>query len=84
MDPQLIINILFLSVSLLAGWVMKFIHGRLNKLEERDDRLESRLHRIDVLVAGKYVTKDDMSQALTQLFHKLDSIEQKLDQKADK
>lgn len=84
MELQDFINVVLSSAAFLAGWIMRFIHGRLNRLEDRDVQLEERLHKIDVLVAGKYVTREEVSVYWAQTFAKLDMIESKLDKKADK
>jgi len=46
--------------------------------------LMDKVSKIEVLVAGAYVKRDEFDRALTRLFEKLDHIDSKLDSKADK
>ena len=51
---------------------------------KQDQTLADKVARIEVLVAGEYVKKDEFERAIERLFDKLDHIEMKIDQKADK
>ena len=53
-------------------------------LQKADEELTEKVNRIEVLVAGEYVKRDEFQGALTRLFQKLDNIENKIDKKADK
>lgn len=54
--------------------------------EQRKDYMEltEKVQAIEVLVAGTYVKRDDMDKLASAIFTKLDRIENKLDNKADK
>lgn len=84
MDAQTAINIAFGLAGVLGGWVLKFLHGAMRDLQHADMELTDKVQRIEVLVAGQYVKRDDMEKLSNALFHKLDRIEQKLDAKVDK
>ena len=84
MDYQELYNVAMGFVMLLGGWFMRIIWDSLNKLQEADKDLADKLSKIEVLVAGEYVKKDEFSQAMLRLFEKLDHIEAKIDSKADK
>jgi len=56
----------------------------LNELRSADARLTEKVQAIEVLVAGNYVTKSDLNVLTEALFKKLDRIESKVDNKADK
>lgn len=84
MDPQTIINGLFAIAGGLSGWVLKNVHEAVKELYTADITLSEKVHKIDLLVAGQYVRKEDMDKMVTALFTKLDRIETKLDGKADK
>lgn len=49
---------------------------------ERD--MMDKLSAIEILVAGKYIQRDEMHEHIKALFTKLDKIETKLDGKVDK
>lgn len=78
------INILLALVAFLGGWWMKAMWSSLNELRSADSRLAEKVQSIEVLVAGNYVTKNELSELTKALFHKLDRIEEKIDSKADK
>lgn len=84
MDWQTGINAVFALAGALAGYVLKTTHEAMRDLQKADDELTDKLQRVEVLVAGQYVHKNDMERLSTALFAKLDKIENKLDGKADK
>lgn len=71
-----------------AGAVISFLLSRLweavKDLQEADKALANKVASIEVLVAGNYVTKHDLSKALDRVSQQLDRIEHKLEAKADK
>jgi hypothetical protein len=84
MDTQTSINIAFGLAGALGGWILKFLHSGLRDLQTADIELTEKVQRIEVLVAGQYVKRDDMDRMAHALFTKLDRIETKLDKKVDK
>lgn len=76
-DYQTAFNILIAIAGFLGGWI-------LNSLKSDIIMLTKDVKEIEVLVAGTYVKRDDMDKLGAAIFHKLDRIEAKLDQKADK
>jgi len=84
MDYQELYNVAMGFVMLLGGWFMRIIWDSLNKLQDADKDLAEKLGKIEVLVAGEYVKKDEFNVVMLRLFEKLDHIESKIDNKADK
>jgi hypothetical protein len=84
MDWQSAFNIAAAIAGALGGWWLKTLHESMKDLRDADHELATKVHGIEVLVAGDYVTRDSLDRSLSALFHKLDRIEEKLDQKADK
>ena len=66
------------------GWFLNVAWSSLKSLQEQDRSLADKVARIEVLVAGEYVKKDDFERVIERLFDKLDHIEIKIDNKADK
>lgn len=81
---QNFINMLAGAVSVLFGWILKTIWDAVRDLQASDDELADKVNRIEVLVAGEYVRREEFQGSLDRLFAKLDQIENKIDQKADK
>ena len=84
MDYQELYNVAMGGVMLLGGWFMRIIWDSLLKLQQADTSLADKVSRIEVLVAGEYIKKDDFHHTLSRIFEKLDHIESKIDSKADK
>lgn len=80
MDTQSAFNIVLSLVAFLGGWVLNSLRDAIRNLQVTDAELADKVQHIEVLVAGKYVTRED----LQALFSKLDRIETKLDKKVDK
>ena len=84
MEFQDAFNVLMGFVMVIFGWFLRVAWDALNKLQEQDRELADKVARIEVLVAGEYVKKDDFERVIERLFDKLDHIEIKIDNKADK
>lgn len=84
MDYQVLFNIAMGFIMALFGWFLRVAWDSLNQLQQKDADLADKVSRIEVLVAGEYVKKDDFDRVIERLFDKLDHIEMKIDQKADK
>lgn len=54
------------------------------ELRDSDINITNKVHEIDTLVAGSYLKRDEWASHMSELFKKLDRIEDKLDQKVDK
>lgn len=84
MDYQVLFNITLAGVSILFGWVVKTMHEAMRDLQAADAALVTKVQSIEVLVAGEYVKRGELEHMAEMLFAKLDRIESKLDNKADK
>jgi hypothetical protein len=84
MDFQDLYNTAMGFVLALGGWVMRVIWDNLKDLRTQDNALAEKVSRIEVLVAGEYVRKDELERVVQRLFDKLEHIEMKIDRKADK
>jgi hypothetical protein len=72
------------ALMLLAGWFLRVMWDSVKQLQSEDRELADKVSRIEVLVAGEYVKKDDFDRLMMRMFDKLDAIERKIDSKADK
>ena len=84
LDPQHIINALFGAVGGLGGWVLNNLRQSISDLQIQDSALADKVQRIEILVAGTYVKREEMERMTSAIFTKLDRIEQKIDSKVDK
>jgi len=81
---QEIYNIVLGLASTLGGWWLKVMWDSLKELQAADKDLVEKVSRIEVLVAGNYVKREEFDRVVERLFVKLDNIEIKIDAKADK
>ena len=84
MEFQDLFNVAMGALLLLGGWFMRIMWDSLQGLQKQDRELADKVGKIEVLVAGEYVKKDDFDRVIERLFDKLDHIELKIDNKADK
>ena len=84
LDAQTFINILVGVCAGLGGWVLNSVRQSVSRLQDQDQALADKVQRIEVLVAGQYVKRDDIDKLTSAIFAKLDRIESKLDGKQDK
>jgi hypothetical protein len=84
MESQAIINVALGLISFLGGWVVKNLQDSMKSLHQSDKDLASKVQSIELLVAGQYIRREEFSKVMTTLFDKLDKIDAKLDQKANK
>lgn len=84
MDNQYLFNIAFGIISALGGYVLRTISEQLKSLQKADSMLVDKVQRIEVLVAGQYVTNDALASVISKVHDKLDRIWDRLDTKVDK
>lgn len=84
MDPQNLFNVAIAVAGFLGGWVLNSLRDNIASLQKSDSELADKVQKIEVLVAGQYVTRSDFNTLTTALFTKLDKIESKLDGKVDR
>ncbi len=81
---QVIINWLLAGFGALIGFLLNAVWQAVKDLQKADTSLADKVGKIEVLVAGAYVKRDEFDRAIDRLFEKLDHIEMKIDKKADK
>ena len=83
-DVQLIFNLVIGVAGTLGGWWLKVVWDALKDLQEADKALVEKVSSIEVLVAGRYTTREEFDRNLNAVFVKLDRIYELLSQKADR
>ena len=84
MDSQTLINYLVLFAGAMGGWILKVLWDSINELRAVDANLVEKVASIEIMVAGSYITRDEFQRTITSMFSKLDRIEDKVSQKADR
>jgi hypothetical protein len=81
---QSVVNWTIGVVGSVSGVLAKVLWGNIEALQKRDDELSYQIAKVELLVAGNYVNKDDFEKAMDKVIMKLDKIDDKIDRKADK
>ena len=84
MDLQIAFNIVAAIAGTFGGWILNNIWSSVKDLQTADRELVDKVSKIEVLVAGQYVKRDDFEKTATALFTKLDKIYDLVNTKADK
>ena len=84
MDAQTLINILFAIAGGMGGWILNNLKASIEALQKADSELTDKVQKIEVLVAGTYVKRDDLDRVTNAMFHKLDKLDEKLDKLAER
>lgn len=84
LDTHTMINTLLALVAFLGGWMIRTMWQSIRDLKTSCSDTADKVQKIEVLVAGDYVKKDDLDRKIDAIFAKLDKIHDKLDTKADK
>ena len=74
MESQSLFNLSVGIAGTLGGWCLKTIWDAVRDLQQADKELAEKVASIEVLVAGKYITRDEFTAVVNMLFTKLDNI----------
>ena len=81
---QVVVNWVMAGFGGLIGFLLNAVWQAVKDLQKADTDLTKKVSEIEVLVAGAYVKKEDLTDLSRAIFTKLDRIEDKLDGKVDK
>lgn len=81
---QSLINYIFAALGAAASFILKVIWDGLRELQKSDIAINAEVARVKLLMADSYIKKIDFDRLAQAIFTKLDRIEDKVDNKADK
>lgn len=84
MDLQTAFNIAAGIAGALGSLVLKTVYDNIKALERSDEKLIAKMTEIEVLVAGRYVTREEFNTSMAAMFAKLDRIQDLLNHKVDR
>jgi len=73
-EYQVLFDIAIVVIGVLGGWTLNTVWAAVKDLQQADKELAEKVGQIEVLVAGRYVTREDFNQVLNQVFERLDRI----------
>lgn len=83
-EVQVFFDVAVGVIGVMGGWILNTVWAAVKDLQEADKELAEKVGQIEVLVAGRYVTRDEFNNTLGQVFIKLDTIRDIVSQKADR
>ncbi len=73
-EYQVLFDVAIGVIGVLGGWTLNTVWAAVKDLQEADKELAEKVGAIEVLVAGRYVTRDEFNSTLNQVFERLDRI----------
>jgi len=83
-EYQVLFDVAIGVIGVLGGWVLSTVWGAVKDLQDADKELADKVAAIEVLVAGRYITREEFNNTFNQVFERLDRIRDMLSQKADR
>jgi hypothetical protein len=83
-ETQIFFDVAVAVIGALGGWILNTVWTAVKELQKADKELAEKVGEIEVLVAGRYVTRDEFNNTLAQVFAKLDTIRDMLARKVDR
>lgn len=74
MENQMLFNVAIAIAGALGGWWLKVVWDAVKDLQKADKELAEKVASIEVLVAGKYITRDEFTTVVNTLFAKIDNL----------
>lgn len=75
MDAHQTMTTLLTLLAFLGGWVMNSFRVQLADNRKDIRATNDRLHEVEVLVAGKYITREESKEQADIILNKLDTIQ---------
>lgn len=83
-EYQVLFDVAVGLIGVLGGWVFNTLWAAVKDLQIADKELADKIAAIEVLVAGRYVTRDEFASTFNQMFSRLDTIRDLLSKKVDR
>lgn len=83
-EYQIFFDVGVAVIGAMGGWILNTVWNAVKELQRADKELAEKVGEIEVLVAGRYMTRDEFNSTLSQVFNKLDTIRDMIAMKADR
>jgi hypothetical protein len=83
-ETQIFFDVAVAVIGAMGGWILNTIWVAVKELQKADKELAEKVGEIEVLVAGRYMTREEFNHTLSQVFGKLDTIRDMIAMKADR
>ena len=83
-EYQIFFDVGVAVIGAMGGWILNTVWNAVKELQKADKELAEKVGEIEVLVAGRYMTREEFNSTLAQVFNKLDTIRDMIAMKADR
>jgi hypothetical protein len=83
-ETQIFFDVAVAVIGAMGGWILNTVWVSVKELQKANKDLADKVGEIEVLVAGRYMTRDEFNNTLAQVFNKLDTIRDMIAKKADR
>ncbi len=83
-EYQIFFDVGVAVIGAMGGWILNTVWNAVKELQKADKELAEKVADIEVLVAGRYITREEFNQTLNQVFERLDRIRDLLSLKVDR
>lgn len=83
-EYQVLFDVAIGVIGVLGGWTLNTVWAAVKDLQEADKELADKVAAIEVLVAGRYITREEFNATFNQVFERLDRIRDMIAMKADR
>lgn len=83
-EYQVLFDVAIGVIGILGGWTLNTVWAAVKDLQDADKELADKVAAIEVLVAGRYITREEFNSTFNQVFERLDRIRDLLSTKADR
>jgi len=83
-ETQIFFDVAVAVIGAMGGWILNTVWNAVKELQKADKELAEKVGEIEVLVAGRYMTREEFNHTLSQVFGKLDTIRDMIAMKADR
>ena len=83
-EYQIFFDVGVAVIGAMGGWILNTVWNAVKELQRADKELAEKVAVIEVLVAGRYITREEFNQTLNQVFERLDRIRDLLSLKVDR
>ena len=83
-EYQIFFDVGVAIIGAMGGWILNTVWNAVKELQKADKELAEKVGEIEVLVAGRYMTREEFNSTLAQVFNKLDTIRDMIAMKADR
>lgn len=73
-EYQIFFDVGVAVIGAMGGWILNTVWNAVKELQKADKELAEKVADIEVLVAGRYITREEFNQTLNQVFERLDRI----------